>query len=52
MALCGSGASARRPNDEREKARQVRFLQGRGFSLSAIVKLLRDPPGEDPRTQA
>ena len=34
------------PADEREKARQVRFLQSRGFSLSAILKLLRDPPAE------
>lgn len=32
------------PADEREKARQVRFLQSRGFSLSAIFRLLRDPP--------
>lgn len=32
------------PRDEREKARQVRFLQSRGFSLSAIFKLLRSPP--------
>ena len=32
------------PADEREKARQVRFLQSRGFSLSAILKLLRDGP--------
>ena len=32
------------PADDREKARQVRFLQSRGFSLSAILKLLRDPP--------
>ena len=30
------------PGDEREKARQVRFLQARGFALSAILKLLRD----------
>jgi regulatory protein len=34
------------PVDEREKARQVRFLQSRGFSLSAILKLLRNPPEE------
>jgi len=34
------------PADEREKARQVRFLQSRGFSLSAILKLFRDPPEE------
>jgi regulatory protein len=34
----------RMPADEREKARQVRFLQSRGFSLSAILRLLRDPP--------
>ena len=32
------------PTDEREKARQVRFLQSRGFALSAILDLLRDPP--------
>jgi regulatory protein len=30
-----------RPADNREKARQVRFLQARGFSLSAILALLR-----------
>ncbi len=31
----------RAPGDEKEKARQVRFLQSRGFALSAILKLLR-----------
>jgi len=31
------------PVDERDKARQVRFLQSRGFALSAILKLLRGP---------
>jgi regulatory protein len=30
------------PADDREKARQVRYLQARGFSLSAILKLLRN----------
>ena len=30
------------PADEREKARQVRFLQGRGFALSAVLKLMRE----------
>ncbi|HZQ60340.1 MAG TPA: regulatory protein RecX [Casimicrobiaceae bacterium] len=29
------------PADERNKARQVRFLQSRGFALSAILRLLR-----------
>jgi len=29
------------PVDERDKARQVRFLQSRGFALSAILRLLR-----------
>ena len=29
------------PEDEREKARQVRFLQARGFALSAILRFLR-----------
>ena len=34
------------PSNDKEKARQVRFLQSRGFALSAIFKLLRDPPGD------
>ena len=34
------------PADDREKARQVRFLQSRGFPLSAVLKMLRDPPEE------
>ena len=29
------------PVNDREKARQIRFLQSRGFALSAIFKLLR-----------
>jgi regulatory protein len=29
------------PQDEREKAKQVRFLQSRGFSLDAIFQVLR-----------
>ena len=29
------------PQDEKEKARQVRFLQSRGFSMDAIFKVLR-----------
>lgn len=37
----------RAPADDREKARQVRFLQSRGFALSEILKLLRDPPLDD-----
>jgi len=36
----------RPPADDREKARQVRFLQSRGFSLTAILRLLREPPVE------
>ena len=31
--------------DERERARQVRFLQGRGFTLGAILSFMRRPPG-------
>ena len=34
------------PANDKGKARQVRFLQSRGFSLSAIFKLLKRPPGE------
>jgi len=30
------------PADARERARQMRFLQGRGFSLDTIRRLLRD----------
>jgi regulatory protein len=29
------------PSDDRERARHVRFLQGRGFPLEAIMKFLR-----------
>jgi regulatory protein len=29
------------PQDEKEKAKQVRFLQSRGFALDAIFKVLR-----------
>lgn len=32
----------RAPVDERDKARQVRFLQARGFAVSAILRLLHD----------
>jgi regulatory protein len=35
------------PANDKEKARQVRFLQSRGFSLSAIFKLLRNPPADE-----
>ena len=36
----------RPPANDKEKARQVRFLQSRGFALSAIFRLLRNPPGD------
>ena len=29
------------PDNDRERARQVRFLQGRGFALDAILKFLK-----------
>jgi SOS response regulatory protein OraA/RecX len=29
------------PNNDRERARQVRFLQGRGFRLDDILRFLR-----------
>ena len=32
------------PNNDRERARQVRFLQGRGFPLDDILKYLRTRP--------
>jgi regulatory protein len=31
----------RLPTDDTEKARQVRFLQGRGFALDSVLRLLR-----------
>ena len=40
------------PANDKEKARQVRFLQSRGFSLSAIIRLLRDPPVEEPASDS
>ena len=42
----------RAPANDKEKARQVRFLQSRGFALSAIFKLLRNPPGEGDALEA
>jgi len=35
------------PQDEKEKAKQVRFLQSRGFSLDAIFRVLRFKETED-----
>jgi regulatory protein len=35
------------PQDDKEKARQVRFLQSRGFSLAAIFKILQAGNPED-----
>ena len=38
------------PADQKQKARQVRFLQSRGFPLGVIFKVLRDQgvdPGEE-----
>lgn len=32
------------PADDRERGRQVRFLQGRGFALDEILKFLREVP--------
>lgn len=36
------------PADERDKARQVRFLQARGYSLSVALKVLRGAGHRDP----
>lgn len=35
------------PQDEKEKARQVRFLQSRGFSLDAIFRVLKESPAAE-----
>jgi regulatory protein len=34
------------PRDDRERARHVRFLQSRGFEVSAIMRFLRALPAE------
>lgn len=39
------GARAGEPRDEKEKARQIRFLQARGFSADAVRRVIR---GETP----
>ena len=31
-----------KPTNERERARQVRFLQGRGFAFEPVIKFLRE----------
>jgi regulatory protein len=33
------------PGDEREKLRQVRFLQGRGFAVDAIFRFMNSMEG-------
>ncbi|BCK88058.1 regulatory protein RecX [Sideroxyarcus emersonii] len=33
------------PQDAREKARQIRFLQSRGFSIDVTLKVLKQAPG-------
>jgi regulatory protein len=35
------------PRDAKEKARQVRFLQSRGFSMDSIFKLLKSGPAPE-----
>jgi regulatory protein len=35
------------PQDEKEKARQVRFLQSRGFSLDVVFKVLKKSASEN-----
>jgi regulatory protein len=34
------------PASDKERSRQIRFLQSRGFALSAIFKLMREPPAD------
>ena len=38
------GRFHRAPRDEREKMRQVRFLQGRGFAIDDIFRFLKSLP--------
>ena len=49
---CGSNASVRPPKDEREKARQVRFLMARGYGLSVALKVLRGAGLREPEESA
>ena len=42
------GAAAQQaPQDAAERARQMRFLAGRGFSADVVRRVLRNPAGED-----
>ncbi len=38
---------ASHPKDQKEKAKQMRFLQSRGFSLDVVFKVLRADEAED-----
>ena len=46
QSVCPARKFGAPPADDRDKARQVRFLQSRGFALAAIFKLLRNPPAD------
>jgi regulatory protein len=35
------------PRNASERARQIRFLQGRGFELDMILKVIRSPESDD-----
>jgi regulatory protein len=43
MQRVWSSRFARKPENNRERARQVRFLQGRGFPLDPVLRFLRTP---------
>ena len=43
MQRIWSSRFAHKPDNDRERARQVRFLQGRGFPLDPVLRFLRTP---------
>jgi regulatory protein len=42
MQRVWSSRFSQKPTNERERARQVRFLQGRGFAFETVIKFLRE----------
>jgi regulatory protein len=45
LAAAWRSRFGRLPADQAEKARQVRFLQGRGFPVEAVLRFLREAGG-------
>ena len=49
LALC-QRKFRRAPTDQKEKARQLRFLQSRGYSISLALRVLKQVGQPDPES--